>query len=142
MAEERKLSTQARPEQIRYANILFYGAWLGIFMMIATYLIYILGVLPSHVPMDVVTSSWKMGVADYLHHTNSPTGWGWASLLNRGDFLNFVPIALLALLTIVCYFTLIPGYKKRKDYMYMFFAIAEILVLALAASGLLGSGGH
>lgn len=142
MADEQQMSTQASPEQVRYANILFYGSWLGIFMMIATYLIYITGVLDPHVPLTDVTAAWKMGVTDYLHHTNSPTGWGWAELLHRGDFLNFIPIALLALLTIVCYFTLIPGYKRVKDYKYMFFAIAEIVVLSLAASGLLGSGGH
>lgn len=142
MTDGRKISTKARPEQIRYANILFKGAWLGIIMMFITYLLYIVGVLEPHVPLEQVITHWDTGVHDYLHHTNSPTGWGWAMLLHRGDFLNFVPIALLALLTIACYFTLIPGYLRRKDYMYAFFAVAEILVLALAASGLLGSGGH
>lgn len=142
MTEQRKVTSAATPEQVRYANLLFYGAWLGIFMMFVTYGLYVTGILAPHVPMEMVTASWKMSVVDYMHHTNSPNGWGWAALLHRGDFINFIPIALLALLTIVCYFTLIPGYYRRKDYKYMFFAIAEIIVLAVAASGLLGSGGH
>jgi len=142
MTEERKMSSKAWPEQIRYANILFYGAWLGIIMMFVTYAIYLTGILDPHVPLEQVVSSWKMGVDDYMQRTDSPHGWGWAMLLHKGDFLNFIPIAMLALLTIVCYFTLIPGYLKRKDYMYASFAITEIIVLAVAASGLLGSGGH
>lgn len=142
MSEEREMSSKAWPEQIRYANILLYGAWLGIFLMLLTYSIYLTGILDPHVPLEKVVTNWTKGVDDYMHHTDSPHGWGWLFLLHMGDFLNFIPIAMLSLLTIVCYFTLIPGYLKRKDYLYAGFAITEIIVLALAASGLLGSGGH
>ncbi len=143
MAEQQPhLSTKASPEQVKYANILFYGAWLGIFMMMITYLVYITGILDVHVPLQKVITNWHTGIHDYLPATNSPTGWDWAGLLGKGDFLNFIPIAWLALLTILCYFTLMPGYLKRKDYTYLFIAITEVVVLAVAASGLLGSGGH
>ncbi len=63
-------------------------------------------------------------------------------MLNKGDFINFLGIAFLALLTIICYIVLFFGYVKKKDKIYATIVIAEILVLALAASGLLGSGGH
>ncbi len=142
MSDERKMTSKAWPEQIRYATILFYGAWLGILLMFITYSLYVFGVMGPHVPLDTVVDSWRMGVSDYMQHTNSPHGWGWAMLLHKGDFLNFIPIAMLSLLTIVCYFTLIPGYLKRGDKLYAFFAIAEIVVLSVAASGFLGSGGH
>ena len=48
----------------------------------------------------------------------------------------------LALLPILCYLFLIVGYGKRKDWIYFVICLAEVVVLVLAASGILGSGGH
>ncbi|TVM19424.1 DUF1634 domain-containing protein [Oceanidesulfovibrio indonesiensis] len=178
MADMTKTMTcEAPPEQIKYANLLFWGSWLGIFLMIITYLIYITGVLQPAVSMQDVTSNWTQprikvtsygphheieefkicgkevecsisdpdvvgGVAAYSKITNSPTGWDWAKQLGKGDFLNFLPIAFLAVLTIICYFTLIPAYFRCKEYVYAGIVIAEIIVLAAAASGLVGGGAH
>jgi hypothetical protein len=57
-------------------------------------------------------------------------------------FLNFVGIVLLAAMTLVCYIPLIPAMLKRGEKGFALMALAEILVLALAASGLVNSGGH
>lgn len=130
------------PEQIQYANILNIGAWAGIVMMIVTYIIYVLGILEPHVDLVTVTKYWHLNVHDYLEVTNSPSGWGWAALLGKGDYLNFLGIAWLAVLTIICYAVLLPGYLKRKDTIYAGIVIAEIAVLTLAASGIVGGGGH
>lgn len=130
------------PEQLRYANILFLGAWVGIFLMIITYILYLSGILAPHVDPVLITQNWDKGVNEYMHITHSPHGWSWVDLLNKGDYANFIGLTLLALLTIFCYFFLIAGYRKRKDWAFFYIAILEVLVLALAASGLLGSGGH
>lgn len=130
------------PQQITYANILFWGAWGGILLMTLTYIIYLAHILPPHVDVNLVVQNWHKGVAEYREITNSPQGWNWLFLLNKGDFINFLGIAFLALLTMICYIVLFFGYVKKKDKIYATIVIAEILVLALAASGLLGSGGH
>lgn len=135
-------SLKPMPEQITYANQLFIGAWVGILLMMITYLIYITGLLSPHVDLTLITHNWDKGVNEYLEITHSPHGWGWLSLLNKGDFINFVGLAFLALLTIFCYLFLIPGYGKRKDWTYLGIAILEVVVLALAASGIFGAGGH
>jgi len=129
-------------EQITYANLLFIGAWAGILIMLLTYLIYVTGILSPHIDVTVITQNWGKGVDEYLKITHSPQGWGWLKLLNKGDFLNFIGLVLIAVLTIICYFFLVAGYKKRKDWVYFFICILEIAVLALAASGILGAGGH
>ncbi|THB64785.1 MAG: hypothetical protein D6E12_14060 [Desulfovibrio sp.] len=91
---------------------------------------------------ELVVGSGVQGVSAYILITESPSGWEWANLLGTGDYLNFVGLALLALLTIVCYMILVPGFLRQKDYIYTTIAVVEIIVLVVAASGILGSGGH
>ena len=57
-----------------------------------------------------------------------------------GDYLNFVGIAMLAGLTIVCYIAIMPALKRKKDMPYLIIAILEVAVLVLAASGILKAG--
>lgn len=142
MDELEKLAKRPSREQIIYANILTIGVWSGIALLFTTYFIYLFGVLPSHVDIPLITQIWGKGVDEYLHLTHSPHGWGWVSLVAKGDFLNYVGFALLALMTVVCYLVLVKGYLAKKDWIYAVIAILEIVVLSVAASGLLGSGGH
>jgi hypothetical protein len=142
MHEETPKPLKPMPEQIAYANILFIGAWTGIVLMVITYLIYIGGILAPHVDVALITRNWDKGVDEFLEMTHSPHGWGWIALLGKGDFLNFLGVGLLAVLTIICYLLLIAGYKKRGDWAYFAIAILEVAVLSLAASGILGTGGH
>ncbi|MBG0775160.1 MAG: DUF1634 domain-containing protein [Desulfovibrionaceae bacterium] len=129
-------------EQLTYANVLLWGGWLGIFLMIVSYLLYLSGVITPHVDILLVIQNWGHGVQEYLHVTDSPHGWAWVALLHRGDYLNFVGLVLLAVLTIICYLILFRGYVRKKEWAYAIICLAEVLVLSLAASGLLGSGGH
>ena len=129
-------------DQIIYANMLTIGVWAGIIILVATYAIYVTGILSSHVEMSLIPTVWGKGVTEYLEVTHSPHGWGWVSLLGKGDFLNYLGFALLALMTIPCYLVLIRGYIRQRDRIFTVIAITEILVLSLAASGILGTGGH
>lgn len=137
------------PEQITYANLLFYGSWLGIAILIVTYAIYASGLLSPHVPMNELSGAWEMSVGEYVEKYDIPLGWNWVNHIGfgagghgDGDFLNFIGVGMLAGLTIVCYFILIPVYARRKDGIFLSIVIAEILVLVTAASGILGTGGH
>lgn len=130
------------PEQIIYANILGLGANLGILIMTATYILYVTGVIGAHIELETVVRNWHLNVQEFIHATDSPYSWGWVGLLGKGDYLNFIGMALLALLTIVCYLVLLPGFVRRKDWAYFSICVAEVVVLSLAASGIFGSGGH
>ncbi len=135
-------SLKPSKEQIIYANLLLMGMVSGIIILLITYLIYITELLPSHVGMQVISANWGKGIHEYLELTHSPQGWGWAAMLAKGDFLNYIGFALLGLLTILCYMVLVRGYFRDKNWIFLFISIMEIIVLSLAASGLLGSGGH
>ena len=137
-----KEAHQPTRDQIIYANLLVIGVWTGIFTLLITYIIYVSGLLPAHVDMALIPKVWGKGVDTYLEVTHSPHGWGWASLLAKGDFLNYIGFALLGLLTVFCFIVLLRGYIRSRNWIFSIIAFLEIVVLAVAASGILGSGGH
>ena len=63
-------------------------------------------------------------------------------MVRYGDFINFIGIALLAGVTIVCFLAIAPVLWKNGDKWYACFALLEALILGLAASGILSVGGH
>jgi len=134
--------TKASEEQIAYANVLNIGMWFGLALLIITFFVYLSGVLPSYVPINDLPKYWTMRVHDFNVALNAPTGWGWTSLVGKGDYLNFIGIAILSGLTILCYLVILPILARKKDRAYVVIAIVEVLVLSLAASGLLKVGGH
>jgi len=139
MANEK---TKASEEQMAYAGVLNIGMWSGLALLIVTFFVYISGVLPTFVPINDLPKYWTMRVHDFNVALHAPTGWGWAPLIGNGDYLNFIPIAILSGLTILCYLVILPILVRKKDTPYVVIAIVEVLVLSLAASGLLKVGGH
>lgn len=129
-------------EQIAYAKILDLGMKVGLCALVISFGLYVLGIMDPYVPMQKLPTLWKLSVHDYLQQAGIQQGWSWLHLLNKGDFINFVGIAFLAGVSIICYLSIIPALFRKKDTIYGFLAIAEVIVLVLAASGLLKSGGH
>jgi hypothetical protein len=136
------MATQATEEQILYANILNKGMAIGLIGLVVTFIIYGAGILEPKIPLDQVQNYWVMPVNEYLQLTGIHAGWAWLGNLGQGDMLNFLPIAFLSLLTIICYLAILPGLIRKKDTAYVVLVIVEVVVLAVAASGILGSGGH
>jgi hypothetical protein len=138
----KKEDLQPSREQIIYANLLIIGVLAGLIILVTTYTIYVTGILPPHIEISLIPELWGKGVGEYLEITHSPHGWGWVPLLAKGDFLNYIGFALLALMTIFCYLVLVRGYIRQKNWIFTVIALLEIVVLSVAASGILGSGGH
>ncbi len=143
-----KITAKATEEQLLYANILEKGMLIGLALMFITFPLYVLNIMTAAVPLSEISSYWNQPVHEYLvainnnflHLEHLPTGWSWLKLLGKGDFLNFVPIALLSGVTIVCYLVIVPGLFRRGDKAYAIMALAEAAILTLAASGLLTVG--
>jgi len=133
---------KATEEQLAYAKFLDLGMKVGFLMLVSSFIIYLLGVLTPHIPVNDLPKYWAMPVKDYLKATNIHAGWSWISEIGKGDFLNFIGIAFLSGVTILCYMRIIPIFFRKKDTVYAVLAIIEVLVLALAASGILKGGGH
>jgi hypothetical protein len=136
------MATKATEEQVLYANILNKGMLIGLVGLIITFIVYVLGILTPKIPLSDVQHYWVMSVHDYLEKSGIERGWAWLGNLKYGDMLNFIPIAILSGLTIICYIAIVPGLIRKKDTPYVLLAVLEIVVLSIAASGILGVGGH
>ena len=128
--------------QLRYARVLLAGKRLGLALLVVAFGVYLTGWRAPHVPMSDLPRYWGLPVAEYLRATGSPSGWGWIAMVGRGDFMNFAGIAFLSGITIVCYLAILPMLFRKRDTAYVVIAILEVMVLVLAASGILKGGGH
>ncbi len=137
-----KTEIKASPAQLHYADTLFYGALLGFVMMLITYALYVFGILEPQISLQELPRLWSQNAATYRAAGNIPQGWGWLALVHKGDMCNFVGMAILASLTIFCFVQLAWNLGKAKQWMMMSIAIVEVLVLSLAASGILVAGAH
>ncbi len=142
MDEKLRAALRATPEQILYARILELGMYIGLFILLITVGLYAFGVMEPYIPLDKISEYWSMNVNDYLRHANIKAGWAWTGMLKYGDFINFIGIAILAGTTIFCYAAIVPTLLKNKDTVYAVLAILEVIILSVAASGILGAGGH
>ena len=138
----------ALEEQTQYAGVLEVGMRIGLLTLLVTFALYVSGVVSPAVPVDELPRYWVMSVHEYLEavnhdhlHLEHPVdGWGWLSLLGRSDYLNFVGIAILSLITIVCYVRIVPTLLRKRDYVFSAIAVLEAAILTLAASGVLTVG--
>lgn len=110
--------------------------------MLVTYALYVLGVLEPQVPLTELPRLWTGSAADYRAAGHIPQGWGWLALVGKGDICNFLGIVFLAALTIICFLQLAWSLIRRKQWLMTSIALLEVLVLSLAASGILVAGGH
>jgi hypothetical protein len=141
-------NSAASEEQLLYAAWLEKGMLIGLVLLVISFALYVFGVITPVIPLDELANYWKLPVKEYLaavnnnflHQAHPPTGWAWLKLLGRGDFLNFLPIAILSGITMLCYAVIVPVFKKKGEKAYMIMAIVEVIILALAASGLLKAG--
>ena len=140
MKEASDLSLQASPEQLLYARILEKGMIIGLLSLLVTFAIYVFGIMKPYVPLDEIPRYWSMNVNDYLLHANVKNGWAWLGLVKYGDFINFIGIAVLAGSTILCYLAIVPMLLKNNDRVYAVLALLEVLVLSIAASGIIAVG--
>jgi hypothetical protein len=140
MQEKTNDLLKATPEQILYAGILEKGMYLGLLILFITYALYVFGIMDPYIPLDKISDYWSMNVHDYLEHAEIKNGWAWLGMLKYGDFINFIGIALLAGVTIMCYAAIVPTLLKNKDTVYAILALIEVIILSAAASGILAVG--
>lgn len=127
-----------RTEVLVYRRVLQWCAYIGLGLVLVTFVAYASGLVESYIPLPDLRDFWTQSVCDYVESAEIETGWGWLGMLRYAEFLNFVGIAFLASVSVICYVAIIPFLLRDRDTIYAVIAMIEIAVLAFAASGVLG----
>ncbi len=123
-----------------YATVLEWITHLGLVILLGTFLLYMLGVFKSLIPLEELPQYWNLPLQEFLRQTGAPIGWGWLECLGKGDYLNFIGLALFAGATGICYLVLFFDFIKKGNKLYTYLVGAELLLVFLAASNLLKVG--
>jgi len=127
--------------QLTYARWLDWGTRVGLVALIAAFLAYVFQLIEAFVPLERLTAWWGLPADRYLALSGAPTGWGWLPLAGRSDYLNLLAMAALSMVTVVCYLRIVPLHWRRGERLHAAIALAQIVVLVAAASGLI-AGRH
>jgi hypothetical protein len=125
-----------------YARWLDIGTRLSFAAALIAFLVYVSGVVPAYLPLDTLPRYWGLPVTEFLRQTGAPSGWDWLSHLGGGaEYLNLACMALLGVVTAVCYARVVPVLLTLGERLQAALAIAQVAVLLAAASGLFAGGG-
>ncbi len=127
---------EAHSEQLSYARVLHWSTLAGFATLVVTFIAYMSGMLPAHVPLDQLPQLWGLSTEEFLKATHTPTGWSWFSSLGKGDFASQLGIAILSGCSIACILVIMPAYAKQKNRIYLAICAVEIVVLLASATGI------
>jgi hypothetical protein len=126
-----------RPEQEVFARWVTVGVRIGFAALVASFILYLTGIVPARIAPAELPRYWGLPVARYIAATGAPTGWSWLGRLGEGDLLNFIGVAILGGTPIAAYIRLLPLFLARRERLLAAICAAEIVVLGAAAYGLL-----
>ena len=138
MADARDYASQ---EERLYADWLDVGTKIGFVALLATFVIHVFGLVPPGIALEHLPRYWHLPVDEFLRMTGAPRGWAWIVRLGEGDLLNFIGVAILGLVTVVCYARMLPLFARAGNRLFATICVAAIVVLLAAAWGIFG-GGH
>jgi hypothetical protein len=131
-------ASHAAQVETRYAGILQWFVAIAFSLLVASFIVFGAGLLPSTVPADDIPELWGLPAHEYADETGFPTDWAWVAELANGDVLTLAALALIAAATPICFVALAVMYARRRDWYYAAMALLVVVVLGIAASGLVG----
>jgi hypothetical protein len=120
-------------EQAIYARWVEAGTRIGFGILFLSFLSYVLGALDSHVPPHELPLLWGLPVDHYVATANAPIGWGWLAFVVKGDYLNYVGVALVASVTLAAYARIVPVLLGHGERLRAAIAGLQVVVLVVAA---------
>jgi hypothetical protein len=128
--------------QALYARWLDIGTRMSFAASLVAFLLYVSGAIPAYIPLEALPRYWGLPVGEFLRQTGAPSGWGWLRHLGGGaEYLNLACMALIGLVTLVCYVRVVPALLALGERLQAALAVLQVLVLAAAVSGVFAGGG-
>lgn len=123
----------ASAEEMRYATLMKIGVQAAFVLLVATFALYLAGVLEPLVPIRELPKYWSLSAAEFARATHAPTGWRWLAELDRGDVANFAGMALLASISALGALAVAPMFVRRGELGQAAIAVLLFAVVAIAA---------
>jgi hypothetical protein len=120
-------------DQQVYARWLEWGTRIALVVLIASFVAYVFALRDPHLPPQELARLWAFPVDHYIAASGAPTGWGWLGLLHKSDYLIFLAVALLGLITVVCYARIVPILLNQGETWRALIAVLQVIVLLAAA---------
>jgi hypothetical protein len=120
-------------EQQVYARWLDLGTRAGFVVLVVSFAAYVFGMLDPQMPPRELPALWGLPVDQYVSAARAPVGWGWLALVVKADYLNYVGVALLALVTVAAYARMVPTLVAQGERLRAAIAAAQVVVLVVAA---------
>ncbi len=127
-------------EQLLYARLLDWGARLGFVLLLVGFAVYVFGWADALVPLEQLPQLWNQPAHVFQQRTGMPAGWDWLALVHKADVANLVGIALLAGCSLPPLLGVMGLYLTRREWAPALLCAGVVVVVLLAASGLLGVG--
>ncbi|HWR01294.1 MAG TPA: hypothetical protein VN371_05475 [Chlorobaculum sp.] len=143
MSDRQREGGYADRVQIVYAKTLDYVAHTVIVVMAVGYLLYMTQLLPLSVPIETIAGNWHLSATSMQAKLNLPCGWECFSApagILHGDVLSYISVIFLSLSTLICLASAVAAFISEKKYLYSTIAILQVLVLLVAASGIMSAG--
>jgi hypothetical protein len=124
----------AEDERI-YLRVLVAGTIVCSVLLVLAFAAYLAGWLNPVVPIRRLPELWSLPAERYLAASDTPRGWGWLALVDRGDMANLLPAALVASIALACVAAVAIHYSVKRKRLLAAIAWLQVAVLVLAASG-------
>lgn len=123
--------------QRTYARWLDLGTKLGFALLVCSFIAYAIGVTEPLVPVARLPDLWGLPVEQFNAAIHAPTGWHWLHHWWRSDYVTYFGVVALLLTTVASMLRAAFIYLSLGDRLQAGIALAQTLVLALAATGLI-----
>ncbi len=100
--------------QLVYASVLDVVSHIGMALIAAGFLIYVLKLLPLTVSIEDVAAHWHMRAADMNRILTVPSGWSWVQDPLHGDVLSYFSVVFLSMAAMICLVAVIPVFLARR----------------------------
>lgn len=120
-----------------YARILQRIVIVGSLLMLVSFVIYAFGLLPTVMEAERVPTVWHLPADEAAPLIGRPPLWHWVLAPQRADLLSLGSLTVLAATTPVGLAVLFVLFLRRRDFVYAIMVFFQLVVLLLAASGML-----
>ncbi len=136
MSGKKRKKAEIDQVQLVYASVLDVVSHIGMALIAAGFLIYVLKLLPLTVSIEDVAAHWHMRAAEMNRILTVPSGWSWVQDPLHGDVLSYFSIVFLSMAAMICLVSVIPVFLGEKNRTYALIALLQVIVLAAAVVGI------